>query len=233
MSNFDAYAHSYEEVGTRALALSGEGQEYFARCRIAFLKWCVEDFPVRIGSILDFGCGIGSSISFLSQAFDTQRVVGVDVSADCLEVARRRNSPSSDFYLMDEFARRDDLVDLAFSNGVFHHIAPTARAAAVHSVARALSPGGIFALWENNPWNPGARYSMAQCEFDRDAIAVWPREAVRLVRAAGLRVLSVRFLFVFPRILKALRWSEWHLSRLPLGAQYQVLSQKPFRGPSL
>jgi SAM-dependent methyltransferase len=227
MTNFDAYAQSYEEIGTRALALSGEGQEYFARGRIAFLKRCIEDLPIRIRSVLDFGCGIGSSISLLRQAFAAQRVVGVDVSVECLEVAQQRNAASAEFYSMDQFSRRDDVVDLVFCNGVFHHIDPPARAAAIQLVARSLRPGAIFALWENNPWNPGARYSMARCDFDRDAIAVSPREAVRLVQVAGLRVLSVRFLFIFPRILKALRWSEWHLSWFPLGAQYQVLSEKP------
>lgn len=226
MANFfDAYAHSYEDIGARALTLSGEGQEYFARGRIDFLKRCLARTPVRINSILDFGCGIGLGVSLLRQAFGAARLVGIDVSADCLEVARNRNPSGADFYRPAEFSPSED-VDLVFCNGVFHHIVPPARPAAVQLVAQSLRPGGIFALWENNPWNPGARYSMAQCAFDRDAIAVSAREAVSLVCGAGLRVLSVRFLFVFPRILRALRWSEPLLSGIPLGAQYQVLSQK-------
>jgi trans-aconitate methyltransferase len=227
MAHFDAYADSYEDTGNRALALSGENQEYFARNRIRFLKRCLERVPVRTTSILDFGCGIGGAISLLRDAFDAETIVGVDVSANCLDIARRRN-PRAEFYLTQEFSRRGD-IDIAFCNGVFHHIDPMARPATMQMLARSLRPGGVFALWENNPWNPGARYSMAQCEFDRDAVAVSALEAVRLVRAAGLDVLSVRFLFVFPRILRALRWSEPYLSRIPLGAQYQVLSQRPIR----
>lgn len=225
MANFDAYAHSYEETGTRALTLSGDGQEYFARGRIEFLKSCLARMPVRIDSVLDFGCGVGASVSLLREAFSPARLVGIDLSAKCLEIARGRNSPDVEFYLSDEFSPAED-VDLAFCNGVFHHIVPAERPAALQRLAQSLRPGGLFALWENNPWNPGTRYSMAQCEFDRDAIALSCRETVRLVRDAGLRVLSVRFFFVFPRILRALRWSEPFLSRIPIGAQYQVLSQK-------
>jgi len=224
MTNFDIYAESYRETGQRALTLSGETQEHFARSRIEFLKACLRVSAGQIDSVLDFGCGVGSSVSLLRDAFGADRVVGVDASTESLNIARRRHS-FGEFYLSDEFDMHEK-IDLAFCNGVFHHIAPPARPAAVESIARALRPGARFALWENNPWNPGMQYSMAQCEFDRDAIPVSAPTAVRLVRAAGLRVLSVRFMFIFPRMLRALRWSEPYLARLPLGAQYQILSEK-------
>jgi hypothetical protein len=97
----------------------------------------------------------------------------------------------------------------------------------VDYIYRSLRPGGWFALWENNPWNPGTRYVMSQCAFDRDAVTLTPPEAARLLQAGGLRVLRTDFLFVFPRFLKFLRVMEAGLARLPLGAQYQVLCRKP------
>jgi len=224
MTDFDVYAESYRETGQRALTLSGETQEHFARGRVAFLKSCLTAPPGPIHSVLDFGCGVGSSIALLRDAFGAERVVGVDASAQSLTVARDRH-PSAQFFPPEEFDVREE-IDLAFCNGVFHHIAPGQRPAAVESIVRALRPGARFALWENNPWNPGMQYSMAQCEFDRDAIALSAPSAVRLVRAAGLRILSVRFMFIFPRMLRVFRWSEPYLARLPLGAQYQVLSEK-------
>jgi SAM-dependent methyltransferase len=45
--------------------------------------------------------------------------------------------------------------DLAFCNGVFHHIPLEERAEAVAYVYRSLRPGGLFAFWENNPVEPG------------------------------------------------------------------------------
>ena len=65
-------------------------------------------------------------------------------------------------------------MNLAYCNGVFHHIPLVERSAAVACVNRALRAGGLFALWENNPWNPGTRYVMAHCDFDRDAITLTP-----------------------------------------------------------
>jgi len=226
MTDFDAYAGSYEETLSAALAVSGENKEYFARGRIDFLKRCLQQRSTApVTSILDFGCGVGTDIPLLRQGLAAERIIGVDISAESLAAARRRCLPPAEFFRPDQYTPCGD-IDLAFCNGVFHHIAPSARAEALRFIVGSLRPGGIFSFWENNPWNPGARYVMARCEFDRDAIVVSASEAVRMIRTAGLRILGVRFLFVFPRALRALRWSERYLTRVPLGAQYQVLSAK-------
>ena len=68
---------------------------------------------------------------------------------------------------------------------------------------------------------------MSRCEFDADAIVISPIEARRMLRAAGFSVQSSRHLFIFPRILKFLRFSERPLSPLPIGGQYQILCRKP------
>src|SRR5262249_15261920 len=115
----------------------------------------------------------------------------------------------------------------AFCNGVFHHIPPTQRRSSVDYLIRCLRPGGLFALWENNPWNPGTRLVMSRVPFDKDAITLTPPETRRLLRAAGVEVLHTDFLFIFPRVLKWLRWIEPIVSRLPFGAQYMVLARKP------
>jgi SAM-dependent methyltransferase len=117
-------------------------------------------------------------------------------------------------------------IDLAFCNGVFHHIPLSERAAAVNYVYRSLQPGGLFALWENNPWNPGTRYVMSRIPFDHDAITLTPPEARRLVQAGGFEILQMDFLFIFPKMLRWFRWIEPLVSRLPLGAQYQILCRK-------
>jgi SAM-dependent methyltransferase len=116
---------------------------------------------------------------------------------------------------------------LVYCNGVFHHIPPTERAQAVNYIWRSLRPGGLFALWENNPWNPGTRYVMSRIPFDRDAITLSPPEAGSLLRRGGFHVLRTDSLFLFPKLLKCLRWIEPFLSRMPLGGQYQVLCRKP------
>jgi SAM-dependent methyltransferase len=117
-------------------------------------------------------------------------------------------------------------IDLAFCNGVFHHIPPDERAAAVDYIYRSLRCGGLFALWENNPWNPGTKYVMSRIPFDKGAITLKPPEARRLLQAGGFEVLSTSYLFIFPRALSWLRAIEPVVSTLPLGAQYQILCRR-------
>jgi SAM-dependent methyltransferase len=154
-------------------------------------------------------------------------ILGVDISPGVVDVARRdHGSPRVDFTLRDE-RQPDGRFDLAFTNGVFHHIPRDEHAGAAAYVFRALRRGGWFAFWENNPWNPGTRYVMSRCAFDRDAVTVAPRTARRLLNAAGFEVLRTDFLFLFPRSLRSLRSLEPLLAGWPIGAQYQVLCRKP------
>ena len=44
-------------------------------------------------------------------------------------------------------------------------------------VRQGLRPGGVFALWENNPWNPGTRLVMRRIPFDRNAVLLSARAA--------------------------------------------------------
>jgi hypothetical protein len=97
----------------------------------------------------------------------------------------------------------------------------------VADIARSPRPGGLFAFWENNPWNPGTRYVMSRIPFDRDAVTLIPPEARQLLQKAGFEILRTDFLFIFPGVLKWLRWIEPSISHLPFGAQYQVLARKP------
>jgi SAM-dependent methyltransferase len=113
--------------------------------------------------------------------------------------------------------------DLAYCNGVFHHIAPGQRLEALALVHRALRAGGLFCFWENNPWSPATRYVMSRCAFDRDAILLSPPDARALLRRGGFQILRTDFRFIFPRALRALRPVEDAVYRLPFGAQYQVL----------
>ena len=117
-------------------------------------------------------------------------------------------------------------MDLAYCNGVFHHILPEQRAAALALVHRALRDGGMFSFWENNPWSLATRYVMSRCAFDRDAITLSPPEARALLRAGGFEILRTDFRFIFPRALRAFRKIEDYVYRAPLGTQYQILCRK-------
>jgi len=119
--------------------------------------------------------------------------------------------------------REGEDFDLCYVNGVFHHIDPAERPEALSLIHRVLRPGGVLALFENNPWNFGARMVMARIPFDRDARMLSPVLTAQLLTRAGFEVLRTDSLFFFPRFLKGLRFSELFLGWTRLGAQYVVL----------
>jgi SAM-dependent methyltransferase len=155
-----------------------------------------------------------------------ETLTGTEVSEGSIKVARRLyNEPHISFRLIQEYSPSAEF-DLAFCNGVCHHIPLAERAKAVSYVFNALRPNGLFALWENNPWNPGTKLVMSRIPFDRDAITLSFLETKKLLRAGGFSILSTSFAFYFPRPLAFLRFLDPTLARLPLGAQYMVLASQ-------
>ena len=224
---FDRFHADYDEALARGLSVSGEDKLYFARERIAFLAGCLQELGRRPASVLDFGCGTGTATPFFHQEIDVQRVVGVDASERCLDVARREHGTERDRFVLTETFTPEASFPLAFCNGVFHHVPPDARAEVARLIRDSLEPGGLFALWDNNPWNPGARYVMWRIPFDRDAVMISPRGARQLLEHEGFEIVRIDHLFVLPRFLRALRPLERRVTWTPLGAQFQVLARRP------
>lgn len=223
---FDEFASSYDQALEKGLRISGETKLYFAERRVEWLAARLKkaEFPVK--QILDFGCGTGSATPCLFNFFSAERVVGVDSSTASISVARTEHSGYPVEFGTPSEHPPSGCFDLVFCNGVFHHVPPKQRAGVLEYISASLRPGGFFALWENNPLNPGTRFIMSRIPFDRDAETLFPWQARKMVESAGFAVRRVDFLFIFPRMLKVFRALEPVLSGLPLGAQYQVLSAR-------
>ncbi|HEY4741911.1 MAG TPA: class I SAM-dependent methyltransferase [Candidatus Acidoferrales bacterium] len=224
---FDRFADEYDAELEAALEVSGEDRAYFAKGRVSLLGRCLDDLRDSPKRGLDFGCGVGTTAPLLREQFGLDQIIGVDVSPRSIKLAQRQSCPGNcRFSLINEY-EPDGTIDLAYCNGVFHHIPLSEREAAVGYVYRALRSAGLFALWENHSWNPGTRYVMSKCSFDKDAIPLTPSETRGLLSDGGFQILRTDFAFIFPRALKVLRPLEKQLQKLPLGAQYQVLARKP------
>lgn len=221
---FDNFAENYSEILQAGLAATGENADYFMRRRIEITGQHLTRSAAVINEIMDFGCGVGLATSCLLETLSAKQVVGVDVSRKILaEAARRNPSGRANFAHPEDFTGS---VDLVFCNGVFHHIDPAQRAASLLFIHKALKMGGLFALWENNPWNPGTRYVMSKCDFDADAKTLSPRDAQRLLRENGFKMVMMTSAFFFPRALKIFRKFEPGLSSTLLGGQYLILCRK-------
>ncbi len=228
---FDRYAADYDGALAQGLAVSGEAKEFFARGRLTSLAKTLRARRHSVQAALDFGCGTGQAAPLLQELLGAKRILGVDVSEGLLGVAQREHRGAGiEFRVLKHHSPNGEF-DVAFCNGVFHHIPLAERAAAIHHVFRSVRPGGIFALWENNPWNPGTRYVMSKIPFDRDAITLSPPTTRQLLRAGGFDVIQTDFQFFFPRALSWFRGLEPFLTKIPLGAQYQVLARRPAVDP--
>jgi trans-aconitate methyltransferase len=226
MGDFDHYSSDYDTILAKGLSISGEDKHYFARGRVAWLAQCLEKIRMRAESLIDYGCGIGTSTPLFFELLGVEQFIGLDSSVMSLEVARKAyHLERANFFHPDKYQPVGE-IDIGFCNGVFHNIPPKERASTIKYLHRCLRPGGILALWENNPWNPGTRYVMNRIPFDRDAVMLSSIEMRRIVKECGFELLRTDFLFIFPRTLRFLRWTEPLLSRLPLGGQYQVLCRK-------
>lgn len=102
-------------------------------------------------TVLDLGCGSGENLIPLCKR--GARVVGIDISPDLIELARRRaenygihgESLTLSVGSAYETGLQDESVDVVFSIALLHHLdLPRAR----HEIYRVLRPGGRLILRE-------------------------------------------------------------------------------------
>jgi SAM-dependent methyltransferase len=103
--------------------------------------------PMRRGSALDFGCGVGRLTQALAPHFD--RVVGVDVSPNMVELAASLNRfPLNVSYTWNQAPDLrvfgDAEFDFVVSNIVLQHIRPEITLLYLDEFFRVLAPGGIL-----------------------------------------------------------------------------------------
>jgi len=91
-SPFDAHRDDYDDVLNRGLSVSGENAAYFARRRIEWLAGRLREIGKRPSSVLDYGCGHGSSAPLFLEILGAERVLGVEKSSGLLEAARARHA---------------------------------------------------------------------------------------------------------------------------------------------
>jgi SAM-dependent methyltransferase len=222
--DFDQYAAQYEAIIAAQTNFFDGDSDYFARYKIE-LAW---QLVGHVGSVLDFGCGIGRSTPHLRAIFPKADIVGCDPSTESLALARQQN-PTCRFVSTDELGT-DAKFDLIIASCVFHHIPPKNRQMALRFGRSHLKDGGHFIIFEHNPINPVTRYLVKNCPFDTDAILLGMRETIERMRDANLEIDRSGYCLFFPQQLAALRRFEKYLRRLPVGGQYFVCASNPDAG---
>ena len=218
MAEFDQFASNYKTVLDRSIALAGESSEYFTEYKAAYIDRIIG--AAGRTKILDFGCGVGTLSSALARRRPSDEIHGYDVSTESLNRVepglRGRGLFTS---ILDELHRDYDLIVLS---NVMHHIPVSVRQATISDLADRLCARGRLLVIEHNPLNPLTRWVVAHCEFDDDAVLLWPGEVKRYLIVAGLSAPNRDYILFFPRALSAVRRFETLLARFPAGAQYAL-----------
>jgi len=213
----------------RSIAFSGVEQDFFtlgkARRLLEILRR--RGFDPHSTRLLDIGCGVGLIHKHLVSKLGV--INGVDVAKDALDLAARDNpGVSYEAYEGERLPVKDNAYDAAMTICVMHHVPPNQWGAFVADALRVLRPGGLFVVFEHNPWNPLTRLAVARCPFDFDAVLLSPSKLQGLLSGAGFSEVSREFVFFAPFKGEAVAAVEAKLRWLPLGAQYAAIGRKPF-----
>lgn len=219
-------SNEYDDMLERGLAVTGDDKMFYMRGRVANMAGRLpSDFKPR--RILDFGCGLGETSHELSLIFPGAEITGIDTAENAIEYAKKKYGSGRINFVNAAGFEGEGAYDLAYVNGVFHHILPQDRPGALAIIHRALKTGGYFGFYENNPWNPGTRLVMSLIEFDRGAMPLSYLKAEKLLASGGFEIAGLtEFVFYFPKWISFLRALEPCLRKVPLGAQYGVLGIK-------
>lgn len=225
-NDFDRFKDNYHEILDESLAFSGQDTDFFAEMKARHI---LDVAGRHLGSpsklkILDLGCGVGPTESFLAPHVGSLH--GVDVGAGVLETAAKRN-PTVDYKVYDgrSIPFADGTFDVVFAICVMHHVKPEDRPALIREMRRVTRAGGLNMIFEHNPLNPLTMHIVNNCEFDHDAILLRQGETRGLFTEGGLSVVERRYYLFFPWRGRLLDLIERGLSWLPLGGQYFVAAR--------
>jgi len=193
---------------------------------------------LRVGMrVLDVGCGPGSITRGLAERVAPGEVVGVDLSKETLESARRDAAARGLDNLRYEEASvyalpfPDASFDVAYAHQVLQHLRE--REAALQEMLRVLRPGGLLAIrdidwetvvyWPDDPWMDRFVEIHLKTWYRNGGEPAMGRRLRALFNAAGVvdvRVTAAVWCYTTPA--DTIEWGESYAQRLldsPMGAR--------------
>jgi SAM-dependent methyltransferase len=223
-SEFDRYAGDYDALLKDPIRdRFAQGASFFHLRKWLLLRDFLSRQRLRPESLawLDVGCGKGELLRFGGGSFG--RAVGCDPSEEMLrecaglQVEHQSNPTGLPF--------GEHSFDLITAVCVYHHLTAIERRELTREACRVLRPGGIFAIFEHNPWNPATRLIVSRTPVDANAVLLTAGETRRIMRGAGLKPQTTSYYLYFPESLfSKVGGFEKYLTAIPAGGQYAVCS---------
>ncbi len=227
---FDKIAEEYDENLKVLLGKWGDSDiDKFAEYKIALARQLLRG---NIDSVLDFGCGIGRSLSYFKTYFHEAELYGCDVSAESLKLAAREIQADHLFVNAeyDSISKFGASYSLVFIACVLHHIEPKERLRWMKEVFTSVKPGGYIIVFEHNTLNPMTKSIILDDNNLVDDIS-WMLshkylKELMLSIGNGARIAWDGYTLFSPVWFKGILRMERCLKWLPIGAQHCILLQK-------
>ena len=227
-AEFDQFSKNYDDILNAQLKGVGGNSTYFAFYKVKIVA--DNEAKKENLNILDFGCGVGNSSEFFHQLFPTAQIQGIDVSAESIKTAQEKSIQNCTFQTLEGLTLPfpDQSIDLVFTSMVFHHIPHENHLAYFKEIYRILKPNGSFYIFEHNPYNPVTQKIVRECEFDHDAVLLYPKKTKAVLSKIGFKRPSLNFTLFFPRhkLFSIFFGLEYWMRKVPLGGQYYIHAKR-------
>ncbi|PWU01207.1 MAG: hypothetical protein C5B52_07670 [Bacteroidetes bacterium] len=219
--DFNQFAGNYRELHTENIKITGADSLYFAEHKVKELERLESNSRLKF---LDIGCGDGAVELFVSRYFSQWSSAGIDISDKSIHEARSKSISNSEFLVFDgeKIPFPDSSFDITFFASVLHHVPEEIHDLIILEAMRVLKPGGRIYIFEHNPANPFTRHIVKTCVFDKNVKLLWPGYTRKLLKKAGFKSITSKFILFFPRwkVFSGIQFLEKGLAWLPVGGQY-------------
>ena len=229
--NFQQIAKNYSTIHKNSLlGLSDMDFKYFIKYKIDIIKDKISEEPK---TLLDFGCGIGYSSSYISKLFPETQITGIDTDSFSIESCKKLNIPNSTFYNIDITTQDlpNNKYDLILSSCVMHHIPPENRKTVLEKLLNSLNKNGKLFIFEHNPYNLISYIIFKKSVIDKGCFMVSSKQLKLItqeINKKDIKLYPAKYTLFIPRFkfLEKTFFLERYLEKIPIGCQYYVILEK-------
>lgn len=229
---FDNCSKTYNEGHKNAVKMTGFTPDYFHEYKVIELfnylkKMDLEKSELKI---LNFGCGVGGSDTYLSSYFPNAKIFGCDISTKSIEEAKNINKELNNVVYKEydgENIPFKEKFDIVFVANVFHHIPRELQQKTMDTLKKSLSTEGFLIIFEHNPYNP-MTVLLSICtdfRYDPNTNLLTQRYMKKLLQNSGFKNFKLTYKIFFLGCFKRLIKFEPCLRKCLLGAHYYYIAK--------